>query len=134
MLHWDGSTWTERADGLAAACSPTRSDLYVTALGGTGAKDVWAVGSFCEKTPFAAHWDGTSWTLKTEGFTNTADLEALAVRGKHVYAVGVGVHHWNGKKWEELPAPSGAVIRSVAVTKDSLWVGDQNGTIYQRGL
>jgi hypothetical protein len=53
LVHWDGSTWSERA-------LPGEFDIPA-AVSAVTPQDVWAVGRGADLSAYAAHWDGTAW-------------------------------------------------------------------------
>jgi hypothetical protein len=69
--HWNGHRWR-----VVRAASFKRSNLY--AISAVNADDIWAVGTTGNPTrPFAAHWDGKSWTVVPAG-NAAGNSDALA--------------------------------------------------------
>ncbi len=97
LEHFDGSSWS--------TASPSGGD--VTAIGGSGKKDAWAVG----KDGFIAHWDGAAWTTASSG--TLEDLVTVWASGPNdAWAGGPkALLHWDGKAWTAAKtngAPAGA--------------------------
>lgn len=131
--HWDGRAWTQLDAGITPRC-PSSTQRSLRAIAGAAPDDVWAVGGSCSHDPQIAHWDGTAWTSWSHAFFRTGHLTGLLVRSStDVYVIGSGVYHWNGRWWSELPRP-GATVTAIAATETTLWIGDENGTIYERAI
>jgi hypothetical protein len=77
-LHWDGSEWS-------VVPSPTTGELSsgsgFDAVEAIASDDVWAVGSWANendlarRSPLAAHWDGSDWTIIDVPIVTTGDQE-----------------------------------------------------------
>lgn len=81
--------------------------------------DVWAVGTHMAGpagTPFAEHWDGTSWNvtrlqLPTGAISMSALYDVKAFAPNDVWAVGTWtgdfplVEHWDGHRWSLVHVP-----------------------------
>ena len=110
----------------ATACTATRG-LY--GVGGSGPDDVWVVGASQpaesdNSTPFAFHWDGTSWSSQ-------ADIPGGGLNGvwssasNDVWFAGETTLHWDGAAWTQ---PLGELDYTNAV-----W-GDVTGVVWAVGL
>jgi hypothetical protein len=111
ILHWDGSTWTGRNDGMASTGSDAWSTSFdVLALWGTSAVDVWAVGSDI------AHWNGVAWSIVPHPTSGTGFIDAFyGVWGRganDVWAVGTAglILHWDGSTWTTVPNPANGML------------------------
>ena len=136
--HFDGTTWQQATfPAQTAACDPNASDCFLLpkAVSAISPDDVWVVGSVLEPNPtanFAAHWDGTAWSVvpapcltgqkvtKCSGATN--DLNQLtgvvAISSNNAWASGSEgnvngqnfhipyVEHWNGTAWSLVKTPN----------------------------
>ena len=122
LANFDGTSWSGRGVGGAAN--------YLGDLSGS-AKDLWAVGYRTVQPigpvlTFSAHWDGSNWT-SFEGVNplhQSVDDEdtftgvVVPPGESNPWAVGYFarfdggpkahtlVEHWNGSKWERVPAPN----------------------------
>jgi len=90
LFHYDGTVWTS---------GPAPTTTTLSAIRGTSASDIWAVGA----SGTAVHFDGSSWTEFPTGVT--ANLTRLVVLGQNdAYAVGAAgtIVHWNGTAWSQM--------------------------------
>jgi hypothetical protein len=119
--HWDGSSWSIVPSPNPATGVPGDDDV-LTAVGGAGSNDLWAVGSATDQTTqtislLFEHWDGTTWSavpsptpLMSAQFASSVS----AVSSNDVWAVGVDetgqrktlAAHWNGLAWSIVPTPN----------------------------
>jgi hypothetical protein len=77
MVHWDGQAWSDwGADHDASVFAKQR----ITAIRGTSAQDIWAVGDVI------AHWDGQAWS--EAAWPGQPDAGAFSNPG--LFAVGAG--------------------------------------------
>ncbi|MFG0284530.1 MAG: GC-type dockerin domain-anchored protein [Phycisphaerales bacterium JB039] len=115
-----------------------RSGNFINAIHGVSADDAWAVGDHNQTytpgpswgfTMWAAHWDGSEWTLDTTmprtEFTVLDDVVMIATDDVWAvgYATGTGegnqplIMHYDGAAWERTSLPlypgRGAILRSV---------------------
>jgi hypothetical protein len=117
VLHWDGLAWTARTDAPLVA--------GLSAVWGSGPRDVWFVGEDWEGQGNLVHWNGTGWTATTIGPSSTS-LEAVWGTGpSDVWAVGGGLDatindgrilHWNGTEWSD-----GASATPEVLANGRLW-------------
>jgi hypothetical protein len=126
-LRWNGAGW--RSMTLPA---PTG-----TALTGVDARtpsDVWAVGSTSGASgpqPYAAHFDGTSWSrVATPAIAGGGELaDVVALSPSTVVAVGRSngaplILRWNGTSWirESTPSSSNPFLTGAAAAgPSSVW-------------
>jgi hypothetical protein len=112
--HWNGTSWRRVASPNVGQFS------YLTAVTGSSARDLWAVGSGANKTvPLIVRWDGVKWRRVPSAsagpranFQLTGVAAASATR---VWAVGwflnnqggqvTLVERWNGTTWQRRPSP-----------------------------
>ena len=128
ILHWDGSDWLAadwfRASEADAATGPQAS-LY--AIWGSGADDVWTVGS----SGITVHWNGTGWSAPDS--ITSADLRAVwGSTTQDVWAVGSGgtILHYDGKEWLATPSATTADLLAVwGSSADSVWAVGASGAI-----
>ncbi|CAN5782609.1 hypothetical protein BH11MYX4_BH11MYX4_14050 [soil metagenome] len=61
LQHWNGAAWSSEysIDG-----SPAPG--LIVSISGSGASDLWAAGNQNNAASFAAHWDGTKWSLRQD--------------------------------------------------------------------
>jgi hypothetical protein len=104
--------------------------------------DIWAAGSsISPQQPFAAHFNGTSWSaVPTPAVNGGVFNDVSAASSSDVWAVGYqgsGLHintlieHWNGTSWSVVSSPklpTGAYLSAVtAVSSNDVWAaGDIN--------
>ena len=116
--RWDGTTWTVQPTPNPAGAVHS----FLTAISCPSTKACVAVGFFTDgsgnQTPFAEHWDGTTWTIKTTPsppLTPATQLDAVScVSSTACEAVGTDTTQtwaevWNGTSWamQAIPSPSG---------------------------
>lgn len=105
VLHWTGKGWgktvTLPAD-ISAAVAPTATDVW--AFGGTGPSSA----------PYAAHYNGTTWTAVRVPVTGSA---AYAASAGDIWVFGsprnsnpslsdhLAIMAFNGKAWRSTPLP-----------------------------
>lgn len=103
VVRWDGSGPPE-VTPLSAA---------LTALWGSSATDVWAVGSDGAR----AHFDGKAWTLLPSAPTSAeAPSPLFAVWGSgssDVWAAGETILRWDGRGWAPVQSPGALWIRGI---------------------
>ncbi len=115
LFHWDGTSWFDFPAGPECSNVLT-SECSVSALWGSAAQDVWAVGAAGR----IMHWDGRTWSRIQSG--TTCDL--AAVRGRSatdVWAVGDcgTILHWDGCTWSQVPS-------GTTLSLHDIWVGIAN--------
>jgi hypothetical protein len=100
LVHWDGSTFCRTdLDTLIKEGDPRYLEEFWE-IWGSSERDIWATG----KQGMALHWDGQAWKLVETG--TQADLVwVIGSRPDNVFAVGGGVHRWDGTKWSPFPTP-----------------------------
>jgi hypothetical protein len=103
ILHWNGKSWTR----MQSPKLLVGDDSWLTAVAGSSASNVWAVGLGDANNAVQFHWNGKSWRNETyrgsfpiPGFgyelrgvetTSSSSAWAAACCGRAL--------HWNGKKW-----------------------------------
>jgi len=124
--HWNGTQWSM----VAGATLPAGATGDLTAVGGTGPDDLWAVGftlsaDDSQETVLFEHFNGTSWQQvsfpaqesacdpnASDCFIDPAAVTATAP--DDVWVVGTVrepnptanfIAHWNGMQWTVVPAP-----------------------------
>ncbi|HEX4093271.1 MAG TPA: hypothetical protein VHZ33_31510 [Trebonia sp.] len=129
IVHWNGKSWTrERIPKLLYG-----GNSWLTAVAGSSAGNVWAVGLGAANTAVQFHWNGKSWSNQTyrgslpiPGFgyqlrgvetTSSSSAWAVACCGRAL--------HWTGKKWT--PARIGTTAQDyqlgglAAASPSSVW-------------
>lgn len=100
-----------RADGCDTENVPLGAveNARVVAVSGTRPDDVWVVGDWGFEHPYAAHWDGSGWTVgdlpRTSG---TPRLVSLDPAGRPWVVPGFWDHRWpvwTGNAWDTQPRP-----------------------------
>ena len=72
----------------------TPQDVNLSALSGTAANDVWAVGLH----DAILHWDGHAWE-RSHVDSDTTLLSIWAAAPDDAWAVGGELLHWDGERW-----------------------------------
>jgi hypothetical protein len=135
ILHWDGKSWQQTANGIREKHSP---------LGGvavTSATDAWAVGT----TPARAgltktlivHWNGRHWMQMPSPNGDHQQINVLnsvtASSARDAWAVGLSegeteeslVLHWNGRSWKRTaglePGDDSSLNAVAARTARDVW-------------
>jgi len=102
LQHYDGAAWSQAyvIPGLPA-------NPLITAISGTAADDVWAVG-YGSGTAFSARWDGAAW--KKHDFPAGAGQVNSVFAASKVEAFAVsftgGIFKWNGTAWVAMTLPT----------------------------
>jgi len=139
--HWNGTAWSI----ASIPAFPPGDTGTLTAIGGSGPADLWAVGTLVPTNgididPLFEHFNGTNWTIVpfsaqsacstalTDCFFSAAGVSASSP--DDVWVVGNIAQpnptvnlaaHWNGSQWQIVPAPalhdgSGALDQLTGVT------------------
>ena len=97
--HWDGAAWSAPM-GISGAAAPG----FVSYLGGSAKDDVWAVGDG-GSAAFAAHWDGTKWSLvpMPQGAAEVRGLFAPS-RSEVFVLTSTMLYRWTGT-WAAIAMP-----------------------------
>jgi alpha-tubulin suppressor-like RCC1 family protein len=114
--HWNGTAWA-----VVPSPNPQTGSLAVdslTAVAGTTANDLWAVGDYSDGMTFNGmlfeHWNGTVWSFVAEPaalHSRAFGAGVTVISATDVWAVGstLGVAtvsaHWNGKQWASVKTP-----------------------------
>lgn len=148
--RWNGTSWSPLVVPGPA------SGLY-DAIGGTSARDVWAVGATYQNStvyPLALHYDGAAWKSMTlpipPNDTQAVFNSVVAISMQDVWATGGQVkvgdpygeaktltEHWNGTSWSVVPSPNVASTQFSqnltgvsARAPDDIWaVGGDRGSV-----
>jgi hypothetical protein len=129
--------------GLADLPHPPRpsdvpADLRVTAISGSSAHDVWAVGYRADAMPDILHFDGQRWTSHRGRFRRVQyHLTGVTSTGPNdAWAIGTWgtVLHFDGMVWTEVDKPSFYDLRTVAAVAGTLWISDNAGGVFTRPL
>jgi len=107
MLHWNGSRWS-----VAHLPPDPGVNNYLFALGASGPRDLWAVGTNFHGAgePTTIHWDGHAWTRvpATTSIPSAAFYGVTVTTRSDAWAAGTGgiyqndtaiVAHWDGTAW-----------------------------------
>ena len=116
--HWNGSAWS-----IVYTPNPSGFSGDLNGVSAISSTDVWAVGAYQtdsagDVSPFAEHWDGTSWSLVTSLPNPNPTFGGLfavtAVASNNVWAVGTWwsagyftlIEHWDGSSWTVVSSPN----------------------------
>jgi hypothetical protein len=104
----------------------SRPGSSLTAIDGTRASDIWAVGEVhgtnAHWRSLVAHWDGGSWKLVP--VPDAGRLSALSVtEADDGWALGdKGLLHWDGASWSMVALPRGSYVSMSASGPNDVWV------------
>jgi hypothetical protein len=131
--HYDGTAWRV----VSGAQPGYGQSLTLTDVSAVGAGEVWAVGSVqscdwegnCPSAGFVERWNGTVWSTAPsppgQGLSSvtTAGAGNAWVVGTPEQAVGPVIAHWDGQRWDQLPAPTrdGELFAVDALDAGHLW-------------
>jgi hypothetical protein len=111
-LHLTGSGWA----------APVRLDAQIQAAVAPSPTQLWAFGepSWSGPAGYVAHFNGKTWTHGSFPFNGTATAARSAgdvwVGGGGDGLAGLGIEHWNGRRWHATPLPALGIPAS-----DLLW-------------
>jgi hypothetical protein len=105
ILHWNGKSWTRMQSPRLLYGDPSR----LTAVAGSSASNVWAVGFGDGNNDIQFHWNGKSWSNETyrgsfpiPGFGyELGAVETVSSSGAWATACCGRALYWNGKKWSK---------------------------------
>ena len=118
VLAWSGRAW--------APLGADRAGRAAAATVAAGANDVWVAGDGIE------HWDGQARTQQVPGGAGALFTSLSASFRTDVWAVGpVGVWHYNGSAWTEIPTPAGTPALAAVWTASlaDTWIAGAQGTV-----
>jgi hypothetical protein len=141
--RWNGSAWQSLPLPSGLSWSALQ---HVKTFSPTNA---WAVGvgeSGSLAAATAAHWDGTSWTQVSTGFTTTLGLTMNVITGpsaNDIWAAGqaqsFGYHnkvrhsvllHYNGTAWSQVTVPdTGGIVDVAAISATNAWAVGWDGSV-----
>jgi hypothetical protein len=124
--RWDGTSWTVQQFPLPAGAFGAE----LSGVSCPSATDCTAVGNYNDLsvggTPFAAQWNGTTWTTQTVPDPSAAALHGVSCTSPDA-CTAVGVFHnstgavplagrWNGTTWtvQTVPGPAGNGLANVS--------------------
>ena len=106
-LHLTGNGWA----------APVRLDAAIQAAVAPSPTQLWAFGepSWSGPPGYVAHFNGRTWTHGSFPFNGTATAARSAsdvwVGGGGYGMAGLGIEHWNGRRWHATPLPDLGVPR-----------------------
>lgn len=144
--HWNGVQWS-----VVPSPSPGVGTNYLTAISGSSASDLWAVGYYINNQGYARtlieHWDSAQWSIVVSPNVGSYDnvlWNIQALTSNDAWAVGYSdgypssstlIEHWNGVQWSVVPSPNpaqsvGPVLYGISGTSfNDVWaVGDYGST------
>src|SRR5207244_10649275 len=110
--HWDGRRWQ-----FVSAPHATAGYNAFYGIGGSSAKDVWAVGYATPRydqytqAPLIEHWDGSAWSVVDDATATGGVLNGVvalspddtwAVGTSHDGGYGALIGHWRATGWSLL--------------------------------
>ncbi|GAB1511203.1 sigma factor [Actinophytocola sp. KF-1] len=133
VLRWTGGRWH-------LADADNGPGAVLTAVGGTGDRDVWAVGRTATGA-LLLHWDGTAWRPAAADGLPRPDLSHVrALAPDDAWAVGTVATttgrrplalHWDGTAWSDSAPPPGlaGTFTDVAPVRsgEAWFVGAEDG-------
>jgi hypothetical protein len=139
VLHWNGTAWRV----VSSPNAGRRLNTYLFDASAASAADIWAVGSYANKTglerTFIVHYNGTSWTKvpspNLDPSTGQAvDNEFVAVGTRSstdAWAVGRAggnglIERWTGAGWTTAydPGLTGYYSDVATASNGEVWVTD----------
>lgn len=109
--HWDGSQWSISPTSKG----PGAGGNTLAGVGGSSSEDLWAVGQWfgsgAGHGPLVEHWDGTTWTIASDGTWVGSGLNSVtAIAPDDAWAVGLLlrrplIEHWDGTGWSSILVP-----------------------------
>jgi len=130
-MHWDGTSW-QAID--APAPLPPEDTNILRGVTARSANDVWAVGTQQDPdggdSPFALHWDGTRWSIKSP--PDTDDPHGTRGFGRNDAALigPMAAYTVSGKESPDARDLVAAYYRAVAaVSTTDVWVVGSGGII-----
>jgi hypothetical protein len=133
IAHFDGNGWSSVGGGGAN---------HLTAVWGSSATDVWAVGQSLQ----LVHFDGKTWQTSTaptspELASTPANLSGVwGTSPNDVWAVGAGsrstvstVLHFDGKAWTVTSSPKGRFYRVWSSGPTDVWLIGLGGVLHGDG-
>jgi hypothetical protein len=134
--HWDGTSWTQMATPFA-----TKNGLSVSAISGSSASDIWAVGltetggySGKKFTSVALHYDGTQWAkVAVPDQKGLKDVSAVAPGDAWAIAANGGVLQWNGTAWRVQKRLGLDFTQICALSGTDVWVAGVAGLAHFDG-
>jgi hypothetical protein len=139
VIHFNGSSWVQQV-----------ASVNWSALGGTSASDVWAVGAdplaqeAGLETGLVGHYDGTRWTnqiipnlpiMSIPPFLQFTGVWAASANDAWIVGPAGTIVHWNGSSW----GVRSVLIDGMPVTQDLLavwgsgaddvWIAGQAATL-----
>jgi alpha-tubulin suppressor-like RCC1 family protein len=148
--HWNGTAWT-----VVPSPNPGASQV-LEAIGGTGPKDLWAVGWWQNTAQtFIAllfeHWNGTAWSFVAPPVEGGVQLgqAVTVIAANDAWVVGsTGGQgtisaHWNGTSWKMVNTPflisknslnflTGVTAASASNVWASGYEGNVNGNLFSQ--
>jgi hypothetical protein len=106
--HWNGTSWT-----IVPTPDPGPSHNDLNGVAAISTNDVWAIGEYWDPTigawlEFAAHWNGSAWSVTILNYGYFLAITALA--SNNVWVVGTTyygppqdtvIDHWDGSTWSQ---------------------------------
>jgi len=120
LVHWDGASFSNPTSGT------TRK---LNAVWAASATEVWAVG----EAGTVLHYDGVEWAAQVSG-AGSALNSVHGTGPSDVWAVGVGILHYDGKRWSDARAGTTTTTlwEVVAEGTDSVWLFGDGGGVWHR--
>ena len=142
--HFNGSAWS-----VVPSPNPSNEGDFLTGVAALAANNVWAAGWFDNPVagalaPLILHWDGTTWSVVTNGVPTGGDIVLhgiTALSANDVGEFGGGptnfAMHWDGTQWSVTNSasfPSGGQETlagvSAASSKDVWAAGSYAPTVF----
>lgn len=134
VAHWDGERWSEVED----------APYDTHAIEAISADDVWAMSGYSDRADVIQHWNGERWKPvdvpakpgSDDPYLRTTFEDSYASAPDDIWAVGsvetdttgdrTETVHWNGERWQWVPAPTYDAPRSMftavsGTAADDVW-------------
>jgi hypothetical protein len=131
-MHWDGTSW-QSVD--TPEVMPAEDTDILRGVDAKAANDVWAVGTQRDpdggNSPFALHWDGTSWSIKSPPDIDDPHNQLnMSRNGSSLIGHTVGQSLHSAKRADNPPDLPAAYYRAVAaVSAKNVWTVGTGGVI-----
>jgi hypothetical protein len=155
LLHFDGTAWsvalTHVTGGAAALAGTAASNLWAFFEGDVYRHDegTWTpvepVTASVELAAIATGAPDDLWLFDTSGSSHQYDGEtasplrgtwAIGIGGawaqspRNVWALGDGLHHYDGVTWSRVSIPPGLFTSALGGGSDTVWLGGAQGATY----
>jgi len=125
LLHWDGSRWTPRLEGL-----PVGESYGFNKVVGFATDDVWVVGD----SSVVLQWTGASWETRGAGIASDSTLRAIwGTSASNLWTGGDNgsFYHWTDTgSWASVDTHAADAYQAIwGPSADLFWVAGWGGAV-----